>query len=82
MEKLEEMHHACFSPRVEVSYKDLIVAAPIVTDYFRLVDLRHVKTSKGMIDAIIEYSPTAFNGGRILPTGSFLLIGDHTFAYN
>lgn len=35
----------------------------------KLVDLRHVKTSRGMVDAIIEHAPAAFNHGRILPTG-------------
>lgn len=35
----------------------------------KLVDLRHVKTSQGMVDAIIEHAPAAFNHGRILPTG-------------
>ncbi|KAF8847092.1 hypothetical protein BDZ45DRAFT_355604 [Acephala macrosclerotiorum] len=34
----------------------------------RLVDLRDVKTSQGMIDAIVQHTPAAFNGGRILPT--------------
>lgn len=35
----------------------------------KLVDLRHVRTSRGMLDAIIENAPAAYNGGRILPNG-------------
>ncbi|KUJ10145.1 uncharacterized protein LY89DRAFT_689965 [Mollisia scopiformis] len=34
----------------------------------KLVDLRSIKTSRGMVDAIVEHAPVAYNGGRILPT--------------
>jgi nitric oxide synthase oxygenase domain/subunit len=37
----------------------------------KLVDLRHIKTSKGMVDAIIEHTPSAYNNGRIQPSGRF-----------
>lgn len=37
----------------------------------KLVDLRDVKTSKRMVEAIVEHVPVAYNGGRILPTGMF-----------
>jgi nitric oxide synthase oxygenase domain/subunit len=38
----------------------------------KCVDLRDIKTSKGMIDAIINHAPAAYNTGRIVPTGEFL----------
>jgi nitric oxide synthase oxygenase domain/subunit len=38
----------------------------------KCVDLRDIKTSKGMVDAIINHVPAAYNGGRIVPTGKFL----------
>lgn len=39
----------------------------------KCVDLRSVKTSKGMLEAIIENAPIAYNDGRIVPTGKFPL---------
>jgi nitric oxide synthase oxygenase domain/subunit len=39
----------------------------------RCIDLRDIKTSKGMVDAIIKHCPTAYNGGRIIPTGKLFL---------
>lgn len=38
----------------------------------KLVDLRHVKTSRAMVDAIIEHVPAAFNHGKIFATGKLL----------
>lgn len=38
----------------------------------KLVDLRDVKISKGMLDAIIGNAPAAYNHGRIVPPGEFL----------
>jgi nitric oxide synthase oxygenase domain/subunit len=38
----------------------------------KCVDLRDIKTSKGMVDAIINHAPAAYNKGRIVPTGEFL----------
>jgi nitric oxide synthase oxygenase domain/subunit len=35
----------------------------------KCVDLRDVKTSKGMVEAIIEHTPIVYNDGRIVPTG-------------
>ncbi|KAH0545408.1 hypothetical protein FGG08_000549 [Glutinoglossum americanum] len=36
----------------------------------RLCDLRHVKTSAGMIAAVIEHTEKAYNDGKIQPTGA------------
>lgn len=38
----------------------------------KCVDLRDIKTSKGMVDAIINHAAAAYNEGRIVPTGKFL----------
>ncbi len=38
----------------------------------KCVDLRDTKTSKGMVAAIINHAPAAYNEGRIVPTGEFL----------
>ncbi|CZR65032.1 uncharacterized protein PAC_14932 [Phialocephala subalpina] len=38
----------------------------------KLVVWRDVKTSQGMVDAIIQHTPAAFSGGRILPTAGSL----------
>lgn len=35
----------------------------------KCLDLRDIKTSKGMLDAIIKHCPTTYNRGRIVPTG-------------
>ncbi|TVY82956.1 Nitric oxide synthase oxygenase [Lachnellula suecica] len=35
----------------------------------RLVDLRQVTTSRGILDAVIENIHAVYNGGRILPSG-------------
>jgi nitric oxide synthase oxygenase domain/subunit len=35
----------------------------------KMVDLRYVKTSRGMLDAVIEHLPAAYNDGKIVPTG-------------
>lgn len=35
----------------------------------KCIDLRDVKTSKGMVEAIIKHAPAAYNDGRIIPTG-------------
>jgi hypothetical protein len=40
----------------------------------KCVDLRNVKTSKGMVNAIINGLPTVYNYGRIVPTGQFLTV--------
>jgi nitric oxide synthase oxygenase domain/subunit len=54
----------------------------------KCVDLRGIKTSKGMVDAIINNAPAAYNEGRIAPTGEFffarlqatkLTCGQHSF---
>jgi len=37
----------------------------------KLVDLRHVDTSRGMLDAVIEHLPAAYNDGKIIPTGEY-----------
>jgi nitric oxide synthase oxygenase domain/subunit len=38
----------------------------------KCVDLRDIKTSKGMVDAIINHAPAAYNERRIVPTGKFV----------
>lgn len=38
----------------------------------KCVDLRDIKTSKGMVDAIIKHATAAYNEGRIVPTSEFL----------
>ena len=38
----------------------------------KCIDLRDIKTSKGMVDAIINHALAAYNEGRIVPTGKFL----------
>jgi len=38
----------------------------------KLADLRHVSTSRGMLDAVIEHAPQAYNGGKIMPTGKWM----------
>ena len=35
----------------------------------RLCDLRHIKTSKGMVTSVIDEAIKAFNNGHIKPTG-------------
>jgi nitric oxide synthase oxygenase domain/subunit len=42
----------------------------------KFVDLRSVKTSRGMLEATIGNALAAYNGGRIVPTGKFPL-GHH-----
>lgn len=61
-------------------YKYLKFVSPITTMRicwpcylnFRLFDLRDITTSKGMLDAIIQKLPEAYNGGRIQPSGRWM----------
>jgi nitric oxide synthase oxygenase domain/subunit len=34
--------------------------------------LRHVRTSQGMLDAVVEHLPAAYNDGKIVHTGKHI----------